>query len=163
MNDLGIAVDVSHMSDAAIWDVIEVSRAPIVASHSNCRAVHDHRRNLPDDLIRTICADGGVIGLVFYWRYLSGDRDASMQDVVAHAKHLKEVGGAQCIALGSDWDGDVGVLADLDGASQLQDLRQQLLDAGFSEQEVDGIFGANALRALTEIERIGLELDGSGE
>ncbi len=153
MNDLGIAVDVSHMSDPAIEDVLSVSRTPVFASHSNARAVCDHPRNLKDDHIRAIAKTGGIVGVNFYPMHLRKDGNASVADVIAHIRHIRDVGGLPCVGLGSDFDGIRRGPRGLSSAADLPNLRKALQDDGVDEQEIAAIFGGNFLRAMAEVER----------
>jgi len=154
MNELGIAVDVSHMGDAAIADVLRVARAPVIASHSNCRALCNHRRNLTDEQIRAIAGTGGVIGVNFYSPFLKRGGNASLADVVAHLNHLRAIGGIDCVAIGSDFDGVFGrIPPSLETAAGLPRLREALAAGGFSKRDLRLVFGGNFLRALAEIEK----------
>jgi membrane dipeptidase len=153
MNELGIAVDVSHMSDRAVDDVLAVAKAPVFASHSNARAVCNHPRNLKDDHIRAICASGGVIGLNFYPLHLRKSGKASLSDVVAHVRHVRDVGGLGCVGLGSDFDGIARGPEGLETPAELPNLRKAIVEDGFTSDEVASIFGGNFLRALGGVEK----------
>ncbi len=153
MNELGIAVDVSHMSDRAVDDVMAMAKAPVVASHSNARAVCDHPRNLKDDHIRAICASGGIVGINFYPPHLRKSGKANLSDVVAHVRHVRDVGGLGCVGLGSDFDGIGRGPQGLETPAELPNLRKALIDDGFSSEDVASIFGGNFLRALGGVER----------
>jgi membrane dipeptidase len=153
MNELGIVVDVSHMSDRAVDDVLAVAKAPVFASHSNARAVCNHPRNLKDDHIRAICASGGVIGVNFYPLHLRKSGKANLSDVVAHVRHLRDVGGLGCVGLGSDFDGIARGPEGLETPADLPNLRKALVDDGFTSDEVAAIFGGNFLRALGGVEK----------
>ena len=105
MNQLGMIVDVSHLSDGGFWDALHLSRAPIVASHSNARALCPVGRNLSDEMIAALAAKGGVAGLNFCYDFLS-DTGGEVADLyVAHARHIYAVGGEDVLAIGSDFDG----------------------------------------------------------
>ena len=103
MEELSIYVDVSHLSDAGFWDVVRLSRRPVVASHSNSRAVCPHRRNLTDDMFRAIRDSGGVAGLNYYQHFV-GD-DPTMEGLVRHVEHFLELDGERSLCLGGDMDG----------------------------------------------------------
>jgi membrane dipeptidase len=152
MNQLGIAVDVSHMSDRAVEDVLAIATAPVIASHSNARALCDVPRNLPDEHIRRIAATGGIVGVTFYPPHLREDGRATIDDVVRHVRHVREVAGIEAVALGSDFDGiEVGPEG-LETAGELPNLRRALQAAGFTATEVAAVSGGNFLRALGQIE-----------
>lgn len=170
-NRLGIVLDVSHASPQTVADVLERSDAPIIASHSNARAVHDHERNLTDDQLRAIAERGGVIGAVFISRFTGVD--PTIDDVVAHVMHMAEVAGPEAIALGPDYvdnahdliidarrvagphqpvnDADIPFVAGLEDATGIPALTAALLGAGMTDDEVTGILGANAARVLTQV------------
>ncbi len=105
MNDLGMIVDVSHLGDGGFWDVIRTSTKPVVASHSNARALCGVVRNLTDDMIRALAANGGVMGLNLCPDFLTMDGGDLMDAAVAHVGHILQVGGEDVLALGTDFDG----------------------------------------------------------
>ena len=153
MNELGIAVDVSHMSDRAVEDVLSLSKAPVFASHSNARALCDVRRNLTDDHIARIAKTGGIVGVNFYPPHLRKSGTATLQDVVRHIEHIRDVGGIESVGLGSDFDGIRHGPAGLESAAQLPALRRTLSERGFSQADIAAIFGGNFLRAFEQVER----------
>lgn len=109
MNDLNFIVDVSHLNDAGIRDVLSISKKPVVASHSNCRSLCAHSRNLTDEQIKGIADTGGVIGLCFSPGFLSkGASAATISDMIRHLEHVLDVGGEEALALGTDFDGTEG-------------------------------------------------------
>lgn len=170
-NRLGIVLDVSHASPQTVIDVLERSSAPIIASHSNAKAIHDHERNLSDDQLRAIATAGGVIGAVFISRFTG--TDPTIADVVAHVLHMVDVAGPQAVALGPDYvdnahdliidarriagphqpvaDADIPFVAGLEDATGIPALTAALLDAGLSDDEVAGILGANAARVFHQV------------
>lgn len=146
----GALVDVSHMSDAAFDDLAELAErvgAPIVATHSNARAAADHPRNLTDEQLRRIAKSGGVAGLNFHAGFLARGREATLDDVVRHAKHMIAVAGIDHVGLGSDFDGATPP-ADLADASRLPALAAALRRSGLSEDDVHKIYGDNVKRVL---------------
>ncbi len=152
MNRLGIVIDVSHLSDRGFWDVAEISKKPFVATHSNCRSICSHPRNLTDEQIRAIAEHGGVIGLNQYPVFLNRwSRVAGEGDCLAHLLHLRDVGGIDCIALGSDFDGcSRTVRMYLNGPQDYPMLADVLLKNGFTQDEVDKIYFRNAERIIKE-------------
>lgn len=145
--ELGILIDVSHLSDRGVYDVLERSRAPVIASHANARAICPHPRNLTDDMIRGIAATGGVIGLNLYPPFLSRDGDGSFDALLRHAAHVASVGGVDCLAIGSDFDGFDGN-PHVPDAAALAALPDLLRRYGFSLAEAEAILWRNALRVL---------------
>ena len=155
MERLHIIADVSHLSDKGFWDIAEHSTRPFAASHSNCRALAPHCRNLTDEMIRALAERGGIAGLNYYAPFLDADpthpeRCRSTAALIAkHAAHYKQVGGAQMIALGSDFDGIDGP-HQLENAAFLPLLADALRKEGFTEDEVEAIFYRNARRFFEE-------------
>ena len=153
MNRLGILIDVSHLSDGGFHDVAQLSKKPFVASHSNCRALCGHPRNLTDEMIRRIASKGGVIGLNQNPPFLYPDARASrMEDCIAHLKHLTDIGGIDCAALGSDFDGcRRSVRMCMKGPQEYPGLARALMDNGFSREETEKIFYKNMERVIREV------------
>ena len=147
--ELGILIDVSHLGDKAFWDLMDIATKPVIASHSNCRALCPVSRNLDDDQIRAIAQTGGVIGLNFCADFLkeNSDNKSQISDMVAHLRHLKEIGGIDVCAIGTDFDG-IGSEVEIQDASQHQKLAQALLEDGFTDQEVAQILGGNVIDLL---------------
>ena len=145
MERLGVIADVSHLSDAGFWDVKRRSRRPFCASHSNARALCPHRRNLTDGMISAVADSGGVIGLNYYGEFLSPDGASTMALIARHARHIADRGGAQCLALGSDFDGFCGE-TEMRDCTCVPRLADAFAREGFSEDEIDGIMHKNALR-----------------
>ena len=148
----GALVDVSHASDATFDDVAAIARArrrPLVATHSNARAVADHPRNLTDAQLETIAASGGVVGLAFHAPFLDRAwRDADVEDFARHAAHMEAVMGAGHVAIGSDLDGLIRPARGLASHASLWALAMQMRAEGIGEPSIAGIMGANALRVL---------------
>lgn len=149
MQRRGMVVDVSHLSDGGFWDVARLSKKPFVASHSNARCLCDHPRNLTDDMLRALAKAGGVAGLNFYHRFLGADETGSLEQMVAHARHICNVAGVETLALGSDFDGFSGP-CQLEHCGQLPLLAHALGKGGFSAEAVDKITWKNAHRVLTD-------------
>lgn len=139
MNQIGMAIDLAHLSDAGIDDVLAYSTQPVFASHSNARSVFKAARSLTDDQIRHISRMGGVIGINFYNRQLSNQPVACIDDIVKHILHVVKVGGVDCCAIGSDFDGMPVYPRDLPNASAFPALMEALLREGLSIEEVQKI------------------------
>lgn len=155
MEELGMIIDVSHMSDAGFYQVLSLTKKPFVASHSNARAVCPCVRNLSDDMIRRLAERGGVTGLNFCADFLTqapyGEHNpGTIAAVVNHAKHIVNVGGMECLGLGSDFDG-IDTHAELTGADKMENLWSALKESGFTERELDKIWGGNVLRLYREV------------
>ena len=151
MNRLGMIIDVSHLSDGGFWDVAAISKKPFVASHSNARALCDHTRNLTDEMIRAVGNAGGVIGLNQCPEFLyPGSTENRLEDMVAHLQHIRNVGGRETAALGSDFDGIGGKLV-IGGPQDYEKLASALVRAGFSEEEIEEIFYKNVERVIKDV------------
>lgn len=151
MEQWGIIVDVSHLSDAGFWDVEAVTKAPFVASHSDARSICGHKRNLSDAQIRAIARRGGVIGLNYCSEFLEEDPSGlTLDSFVRHANHILKVGGQEVLALGSDFDGITTnpVLPDAGCMDRLFDAMQK---GGIAPSVLDKIQGTNALRVMKEV------------
>lgn len=144
---LGMIIDVSHLSDEAFWDIMDVTQAPIVASHSNSRSVHNVSRNLSDDMFRAICATGGVVGVNQY-RDFVGEKP-TLDTVCDHILHWIEL-DPQCkhIALGADLDGCDALSEGFEGIHSYPALARQLLTRGLTEELVHNIFWNNGFEVF---------------
>ena len=142
---LGIAMDVSHLSDPGFWDLAEMGLGPIVASHSNARAVCGHARNLTDDMFRAVRDSGGVAGFNLCADFIGGA--AGLDDAVRHIDHFLELGGEKTVALGGDWDGcELG--CGWTGVQDLPALWDALAARGYGRPLLEDIFFHNWLRVL---------------
>lgn len=161
MERLGMIVDVSHLSDAGFWDVVKYSRKPFVASHSNARAVCPWNRNLTDDMIHALAEKGGVTGLNYAADFLRDHPGntkmdyehpayASVEDIAKHARHIVNVGGIECLGLGSDFDG-IPPHPELSGADEMPKVIDAFIKNGFHESEIDKILYGNVFRLYRDI------------
>jgi membrane dipeptidase len=147
MNRLHMILDVSHLSEASFWDVMEVAEDPPIASHSCCRALADHRRNLTDAQIRALADRGGIQGIAFVTDFLGGDRDlARVGDHIVH--HLEVVGDDRHIGLGSDFDGVPEPVAGLEDITRLPALFDHLAARGLADDTIARIAGGNYVEFL---------------
>lgn len=143
MQRLGMAVDVSHLNERGFYDLFQKGTKPPMASHSCCRALCDHFRNLTDDQIRLMIRDGGFIGVNFYPAFLSADKKADCMTLVHHIDHICQLGGENIVGFGSDFDGIELYPNGLRHPGEMGNLLQALRDAGFSEEHVAKIAGQN--------------------
>ena len=140
LHRVGIVPDVSHLSESGFWDVASLSERPFIASHSVCRAVHDHPRNLNDEQVREIVRRGGLIGLNFCEAQLG---EASEERIYRHLSHLLSLGAERNVAFGGDLDGcDLPV--NWHGIAFYERLLSYLLSRGISERQLNGLFFQNA-------------------
>lgn len=143
---LGMLIDVSHISDEAFWDIMDITQAPVIATHSNSRAVYGVSRNLTDDMFKAIMKTGGVAGLNLYAGFLG--ENATLETACDHVLHWLELGGAKHIALGGDLDGCDLLPTDFSGVQDYPKLAEQLLERGVSEENVQDIFWNNAVGVI---------------
>ena len=151
MNACGIMVDLSHAGEKSFYDALQISETPIVCSHSNCRALCDHPRNLTDDQLRALAARGGVAHTTLYGGFLRKQGEASILDAISHLEHAIEVMGIDHVGLGTDFDGDGGVRGIAD-SSELINFTLHLLRRKYSERDIRKIWGGNWLRVMTEVQ-----------
>ena len=145
---LGMRIDVSHISDEGFWDIMKITEAPILATHSNSRAVHNHSRNLTDDMFRAIRETGGVAGYNTCRDFTGENPD--LDTVCDHILHFMELDPeGKHIALGGDLDGVETMPDGFDGVQSYPSLARQLLNRGLTEQNVMDIFWNNAIRVMT--------------
>jgi len=147
---LGIILDVSHLNDAGFWDLIELVKKPIIASHSNCRTLCDTPRNLTDEQLKALAEKGGVVGVNFAPNFLTKSKSATVDDVVRHINHIVEVTGVEHVGLGTDYDGIGSTPIDLEDVSKLPRLTAKLIEHGYSDEEIRKILGENFIRVMKQ-------------
>ena len=151
MNDLGIMVDLSHGGEKSFYDALDISRVPIVCSHSNCKALCDVPRNRTDDQLRALAAKGGVAHTTLYGGFLRKDGEASVLDAVDHLEHAIRIMGIDHVGIGTDFDGDGGVRGMAD-SSELINFTIRLLRRKYSERDIEKIWGGNWLRVMAQVQ-----------
>jgi membrane dipeptidase len=165
-NRLGVLLDVSHLSVKSFWDMIEASDAPIIASHSNAKALCGHRRNLDDDQIRALAARGGVIGVNGVAAFISDDpKQASLERMLDHLDHIAGLAGVEQVALGPDFvdylrvgpgvdlSEEIDYPAGFENITMMPAVTAGLLARGYTEDQARGILGGNILRLLGSVMR----------
>lgn len=145
LEEYGIYPDVSHLSDAGFWDLVHIARRPIVASHSNARAVCPHRRNLTDDQFRAIRDSGGVVGLNLYLHFVG---QPTMDALVAHVEHFLALDGEKTLCLGGDLDGCEALAAGMTGMQDVPKLYEALKARGYGDALLEDIFWNNLRRLI---------------
>ena len=143
-------VDLSHGAEKSFYDALEISKTPIVCSHSNCKALCDVPRNLTDDQLKALAARGGVAQTTMYHGFLRKETEATILDAVAHLEHAIDVMGIDHVGVGTDFDGDGGIVGMAD-ASEMINFTIQLLRRKFSEEDIEKIWGGNWLRVMQAV------------
>ena len=175
LNRLGVMVDISHVADKTFWDALEVSKAPLVASHSSCRAISGHPRNMTDEMIKALAEKGGVIQINYSTAFLSNELyeatqknvpaaerpRVSWEKIVEHIDHAVKIAGPTHVGLGSDFDGTT-VPDGMEDVSKLPKITAALLEKGYSEQDVKNILGENLLRLMEKVDQVGRQLRAGG-
>lgn len=153
MNKQGILIDLSHTSEGTFWDVMKLSKEPVIASHSGVKALCNSDRNLTDEQLRALAKNGGVIQICIFKRYQNDNPDeASVMDVVRHIDHAVKVAGIDHVGIGSDFDGGGGLLG-CNGDNDMINITVKLIEMGYSEEDIRKIWGGNFFRVLNEVRK----------
>jgi microsomal dipeptidase-like Zn-dependent dipeptidase/GMP synthase-like glutamine amidotransferase len=153
MNRVGMMVDLSHAGEKSFYDAIDISRLPIVCSHSSSRLLCDHPRNLTDEQMRRLAQSGGVAQVTFYDGFLKKEGGATIIEAINHLNHMVDVMGIEHVGIGTDFDGDGGVTG-LASASELINFTRQLLQQRYSDHDIELIWGANFLRVMKQYMKV---------
>ncbi|WP_022881700.1 dipeptidase [Gryllotalpicola ginsengisoli] len=161
LNRLGVLVDLSHVAPATMHDALDASSAPVIFSHSSCRALNDHPRNVPDDVLERLPGNGGVIMITFVPQFVSAEyrawRDGGrtgakplvdVATVADHVEHARDVAGIYHVGLGGDFDGTDDMPVGLEGVDGYPRLLAELARRGWSADELAALAGGNILRVL---------------
>jgi len=149
MNHYNMIVDVSHLSDRGFYDVSEVSKKPFMASHSNARSITGNLRNLTDEMIAILGNKGGLVGINFEKTFLGNSEYGRISEMMRHIDHIRNVGGIEVLAIGSDFDG-IETPAEISDISQMGKLLRALGEKGYTETEIEKIFYRNGLRFIRD-------------
>ncbi|MBC8601735.1 gamma-glutamyl-gamma-aminobutyrate hydrolase family protein [Parabacteroides acidifaciens] len=150
MNELGILVDISHAAESTFYDALETSAYPIIASHSSARALCNHPRNLTDEQLKALAAQGGVVQVCLYKGFINEDAEkASLSDAIRHITHIVDLIGIHHVGIGSDFDGD-GELIGCRASNELINITVRLIKEGYTENDIAKIWGGNLLRIMNK-------------
>ena len=147
MNRVGMLIDLSHAAESTFWQVLERSKVPVVCSHSSCRALCNHPRNLTDEQMAALAAKDGVVQVTMYSGFLRENGEATLDDFMNHLEHAISVAGVDHVGIGTDFDGD-GAVTGCSNASQLRNITRELLRRGYSAEAIGKIWGGNWLRVM---------------
>jgi membrane dipeptidase len=161
MNRLGILIDLSHLSDKAFWQVLEISQQPVIVSHTACRAVSGTGDTLADEKIRALAAKGGVVGLHFVSGYITarrGTQQPTLDDLIDHVAHIRSIVGIDHAALGGDYfltapEDNWQWVRGVENISQMPNVTRALVKRGYSDEEIQKVSGGNLLRLFGEVWR----------
>lgn len=151
MQRVGMAVDASHLNDAGFFDIFSKTNLPPMASHSCCRALCDHFRNLTDEQLRLIIREGGFVGVNFYPHFLSKDGKADAALIARHIDHICQLGGAENVGFGSDFDGIEVTPDNVRNPADIPNLLDELRRLGYDDAAIAGIAGENLLKYFQRI------------
>lgn len=147
MNAQGVMVDLSHAAEKSFYDALDISATPIVCSHSNCKSLCDHPRNLTDDQLRKLAQKGGVAQITLYHGFVCKDGEATILDAMKHLEHAISIMGIDHVGLGTDFDGDGGIRG-LANSSELMNFTIELMRRKYSIEDMEKIWGGNWLRVM---------------
>lgn len=157
MNRVGMMVDLSHAAETSFYDALQISKLPIVCSHSSSRALCDHPRNLTDDQMRALARAGGVAQVTFYHGFLLRDSTPSTATIfhaIEHLNHMVNVMGIDHVGIGTDFDGDGGVRG-CASACELINFTRRLMAERYSEEQIAQLWGGNFLRVMRQVQNVG--------
>lgn len=171
MNRVGMLVDLSHVSPVCMKQSLEATKAPVIFSHSSALSINDHPRNVPDDILRMMPANGGVVMVNFFSKYVvptqklkqNEQQPGSIHDVVDHIQHIIKVAGIDHVGLGSDFDGVPRLPTQLEDVSMYPLITQEMLNRGHSADDIHKLLGGNVLRALEQAEQVAEPSAGQSE
>ena len=157
MNSLGMMVDLSHASDKTFWDCLSFSKAPVICTHSSCRALCGHRRNLTDEMLKALGENGGYVGINFYPYFLSDQYDEKkswrpgVKEIVDHIDHAVSLAGIDHVGIGSDFDGIEVTPQGVENISQTGEVMAEMRRRGYSEKDILKVSGENLLSVMFRI------------
>jgi len=152
MNRLGIIVDISHTNEDTINDVLQISKYPIIASHSSAREICHHPRNITDEQIKLIAQKGGVIQVCLYDYFLKDEGEASTEDALKHINHIINIAGIDHVGIGSDFDGG-GEIKGCAAVNEMINLTVKMLEESMTKEDIKKIWGGNIIRVMEKVQK----------
>lgn len=150
MNNLGMVIDLSHLGELGFWHVLNLTKKPVVATHSNAKGICSHKRNLTDDQIIEIAKCNGVIGINFYPVFLNDSGVANIDDIIKHIEYICALVGSKHIGIGSDFDGIDAVPRGMENITYLEKIFNELSRLNYTTEQMEDIASNNFLRVLKE-------------
>ncbi|XP_044062137.1 dipeptidase 1 [Siniperca chuatsi] len=160
MNRLGMLIDLAHVTVTVMNQVLDMSKAPVIFSHSSAYSVCPHKRNVPDDVLQRVKEKGGIVMVNFFNDYVKCSKTATLSDVADHFDYIKKVAGVGIIGFGGDYDGVTRLPEGLEDVSKVPKVVAELLRRGWTDEEVKAALGNNLLRVLREVEKVRDTLKG---
>lgn len=154
MNHIGMLVDLAHVSEKVMNQVLEISKAPIIFSHSSAYSICNHKRNVPDYILEKVKAKNGIVMVNFYNDYVTCSPQANLSHVADHFDHIKKVAGSSIVGFGGDYDGVTRLPTGLEDVSKYPDLVAELLRRGWTDDEVKDALGRNLIRVFKAVEMV---------
>ncbi|XP_027008838.1 dipeptidase 1 [Tachysurus fulvidraco] len=154
MNRMGMLVDLAHVSEQVMSQVLEISQAPVIFSHSSAYSICPHKRNVPDYILEKVKAKNGIVMVNFYNEYVTCSSKASLSHVADHFDHIKKVAGSSSVGFGGDYDGVSSVPTGLEDVSKYPDLVAELLRRNWTDDEVKDALGRNLIRVFKAVETV---------
>ena len=152
LDRLGMVIDVSHINDRGFWDVVDISEGPIIASHSNSRAICPHPRNMTDDMIKALAEKGGIMGINFAPSFVH-PTNPCVSTLVNHIDHIVDLVGPDHVGLGSDFDGIPTTPVGLEDVTHMPNITEELIKRGYGKEDLKKILGLNHLRVIKKVIR----------
>lgn len=171
MNQLGMLVDISHVTPECMRKTLAVTQAPVIYSHSSAKTICDHVRNVPDDVLKLTAENGGVVMVNFATHFILPKETIAIDSrargdfrvVVDHIEHIIKVAGIDHVGIGSDYDGISSLPRGLDDVSYYPYITQEMLNRGYDKEQIHKVLGGNALRVLREAEVVAKRLKDEAE